>query len=354
MTIPSFASVKSSYEKLWNELVPTQSHVPELTKICNGLLAHKSTYQSVAQTVWGTSDYWYVVALIDQMEGGGGARTYLGNGQSLSHVTTEVPAGRGPFANFHDGAVDALHIDGLQKVTDWSPPSLGYHLELFNGPGYFSKPIADPYLASWSNKYTKGKYIADHVYDANAVSQQPGALTILKVLMTIDPTILNQKGDDVTTSADTNAIVNAVMAALQPQLQTLVTQAIANIKLPIPAPVAVPVTPTPIVPTTASTIAHIQPVLDMFNGVLAKALPPPYNLIPQGLGGVAHLVSAISGTTQSDPSSVGKSFEDIFKASLAGLHASGINLPPWLQTLVTDIEPVIANAFTNPPAKKAS
>jgi len=189
MSVPSFASVKPVYAKLWDELVPTPSRMPELERIAQRALNHKPTYQAVAQTVWGTPDYWYVVALIAQMEGGGGANTYLGNGQSLSRVTTEVPAGRGPFANFHDGAVDALHIDGLQKVHDWSAASVGYHLEGYNGWGYLSKPTVSPYIASWSNKYRSGKYVADHVYDPNAVSQQPGALTILKVLTTLDKTI---------------------------------------------------------------------------------------------------------------------------------------------------------------------
>ena len=189
MTVPSFAAVQPVYAKLWDELVPTPSRVPELQKIAARALDHKTSYQAVAQTVWGNPDFWYVVALIDQMEGGGGANTYLGNGQSLSRVTTEVPAGRGPFATFHDGAVDALKLDGLDKIKDWSAASVGYHLEGYNGWGYLSKPIVSPYIASWSNKYTAGKYIADHVYEANAVSQQPGALTILKVLATLDKTI---------------------------------------------------------------------------------------------------------------------------------------------------------------------
>jgi lysozyme family protein len=189
MSVPSFESVKTVYEKLWDDLVPTPSRMPELTKIAQRALDHKTSYQAVAKTVWGTPDYWYVVALIDQMEGGGGANTYLGNGQSLSRPTTEVPAGRGPFASFHDGAVDALHLDGLDKIKDWSAASLGYHLEGYNGWGYLSKPIVSPYIASWSNLYTRGKYVADHVYDPNAVSQQPGALTILKVLTTLDKTI---------------------------------------------------------------------------------------------------------------------------------------------------------------------
>ncbi len=219
MSVPSFESVKGVYQKLWDELVPTAEHMPELEKIAQRALDHKPAYQAVAQTVWGTPDYWYVVALIDQMEGGGGAATYLGNGQPLSRVTTEVPAGRGPFANFHDGAVDALRYDGLDKIHDWSAASTGYQLEGYNGWGYLSKPITSPYIASWSNKYTKGKYVADHVYDPEAVSQQPGALTILKVLATLDKTI------DLAPAKDTT-VTDTTVTTLAPPKPTLV--AVAN------------------------------------------------------------------------------------------------------------------------------
>jgi lysozyme family protein len=195
MTVPSFATLSPSYDRLWAELVPTPSHVPALTKICQGLLTHKATYQGVAQTVWNDPDLWWYVAITDQMEGGGGACTYLGNGQSLNRVTTEVPAGRGPFANFHDGAVDALTGSGGTSKPVPAPTSIAhaaYLWEGYNGWGYLNKPINDPYLASQSNEYTSGKYVADHVYDANAVSAQPGALTILKVLVGLDPTLFAQ------------------------------------------------------------------------------------------------------------------------------------------------------------------
>jgi lysozyme family protein len=174
----SYAMLAPHYDKLWAALVPSPAHLPELNKICDGLRAHQATYQEAATAVWGKPDHWWYVAVTDQMEGGGGAHTYLGNGQSLDRVTTEVPAGRGPFPNFVAGCVDALK--GVSEPTSVSQAA--YNWEAYNGWGYLTKPIEDPYLASFSNMYTKGKYVADHEYDPEAVSGQPGALTILKVL----------------------------------------------------------------------------------------------------------------------------------------------------------------------------
>jgi hypothetical protein len=70
---------------------------------------------------------------------------------------------------------------GFANQTDWSLPAVLYRLEAFNGYGYrnVKPPINSPYLWSFSNQYTKGKFVADHVYDANAVSDQCGSAVIL-------------------------------------------------------------------------------------------------------------------------------------------------------------------------------
>jgi len=177
--IPTYAMLAPRYVELWNRLVPSPEHMAELTRICTDIKAHQTTYEAVSTAVWGAPDYWWYVGITDQMEAGGGADRYLGNGQPLDRVTTEVPAGRGPFPDFVAGAVDALR--GIKAPTSVSQAA--YNWEGFNGWGYLTKPIEDPYLASFSNCYTKGKYVADHVYDPEAVSGQAGALTILKVLM---------------------------------------------------------------------------------------------------------------------------------------------------------------------------
>lgn len=195
MAFPPYDSMRAGYAKLWAELVPTAAHVTELTVIANRMVAHKQAYQAVSAATWGRPDVWWVVGLLDEMEGGGGARTHLWNGDSLLDYTKDVPAGEPksvghpPPFTFLESAVAALHYDGLDKVAAWTPSAVGYYFERYNGPGYLNKPIISPYLASWSNKYTKGKYTSDGVYDSEAVSKQPGALTILKVLLTVDTSI---------------------------------------------------------------------------------------------------------------------------------------------------------------------
>jgi lysozyme family protein len=57
-----------------------------------------------------------------------------------------------------------------------------YLLERFNGKGYINRNMPSPYLWSGTNQYVKGKYIADGVFSADAVSKQVGCATLMKYL----------------------------------------------------------------------------------------------------------------------------------------------------------------------------
>jgi uncharacterized protein (TIGR02594 family) len=152
--------------------------------------------------------------------------------------------------------------------------------------------------------------------------------------------------------------INAILAAIQPQIQALIQQAVAQAAAnaaPPAASVPVVIAPPPIVAPTApvqitmaSTIAHIEPVLTLFNKSIAGFIPPPYNLIPLGLAGVGHIIAASSGQVQATPDSIGQAVNDIAQAGLGGLHAGGINLPPWLTAVLGALHPV---ATVDPAAK---
>jgi hypothetical protein len=66
----------------------------------------------------------------------------------------------------------------------WNLPVILFKLEGFNGFGYRTKhpDVLTPYLWSFTNHYTKGKFTSDGKFDPNAVSKQCGAAAILKAL----------------------------------------------------------------------------------------------------------------------------------------------------------------------------
>lgn len=146
------------------------------------LLSNKAQYQKIADT-FKNGMKWWCVGAIHELECAQNFNCYLGNGQPFNKVTTIVPKGRGAFAHFNDGAIDALRLEGADKITDWSIGNVLYFLEGFNGYGYsLYKGINSPYLWSGSDKYKSGKYISDHVYDPKAVSTQIGTALLIKDL----------------------------------------------------------------------------------------------------------------------------------------------------------------------------
>jgi lysozyme family protein len=128
-----------------------------------------------------------MIGVIHAMEGGFNFAGHLHNGDPLTSRTKNGPrhrpqTGTPPFV-WEDSAVDALTVDGLVGVTDWSVPHLRYLLEKYNGFGYRRKGLPTPYRWSFANLYVKGKYVADGRFDPDAVSKQCSAAVMLQGLM---------------------------------------------------------------------------------------------------------------------------------------------------------------------------
>lgn len=130
---------------------------------------------------------WYFVAVTHYMECSSSFKKHLHNGDLLTGYTTHVPAGRpkvghGPPFTWEESAVDALKLEHLDKVQNWSLGAMLHRIEAYNGAGYKNRSMNSPYLWSYSNQYTKGKYAADGKFDPELVSKQVGAAVILKRL----------------------------------------------------------------------------------------------------------------------------------------------------------------------------
>lgn len=191
-TAPSFDVAKPQYEAWWNELVITPGKIAGIDAIVQRILANKARYQGVEAA---TAVPWFVVALIHSMEGSLNFRTHLHNGDPLTARTTHVPAGRpisgNPPFTWEASAIDALQFDHIAHLGDWSLARIAYRLEGFNGWGYWNyhHDVKTPYLWSFSNLYTMGKYVADGKWSATARSDQCGALVLLRRLADKDASV---------------------------------------------------------------------------------------------------------------------------------------------------------------------
>lgn len=143
------------------------------------ILWYKSRYESVADHF---SAPWIIIGVIHLLEAGLNFTGVLHNGERIigtGKKTTLVPKGRGPFATWEDAAIDALTLQKMNLVKVWEVDSALSFLEHYNGMGYRSHGIHSPYLWSFTNQYSRGKYTSDGHWDSGAVSQQVGCCAIL-------------------------------------------------------------------------------------------------------------------------------------------------------------------------------
>jgi lysozyme family protein len=186
MAAPTFRQLKDEYATLWRSMIVKPDKRPALDRVARRLIAGKPRYQAVAAR---TGVPWAAIALIHQMECGGDWSLNIAQGDPWNKRSVHVPKGRGPFSSWEEATVDSLAIDGTDRVTAWGIERLCYELEKYNGFGSRQKGIHSPYLWSTSNHYTRGKYVADHVWDASAVSAQAGAMPLLSRMMALDASI---------------------------------------------------------------------------------------------------------------------------------------------------------------------
>lgn len=176
---------------------PTYAHEWDQMKIINHqavfdqqaeyAIHHKAVYQRIEVA---TGVTWPHVAVLHRRESDANFDTYLGNGQSLHHVTTIVPKGRGPFQSFYDGALDALRIDGLSQVHDWRLEKILYYCEIFNGAGYDMRGLPSPYIWGGTNIQKPGKYVRDGVWSSRTWDPQPGCAPLLATIAKHDPSVV--------------------------------------------------------------------------------------------------------------------------------------------------------------------
>jgi lysozyme family protein len=188
------ASLADEYKLLFDSCLITASRLAAVNQLATKIAANRARYQAVGGPL---GIPWYAVGLIHAMESSLNFDCHLHNGDPLTGRTVHVPEGRPPNGNppftWEQSATDALTFLGLDKVPDWTTPGLLYQLEKYNGFGYRTvpkPPIPTPYLWSFSNQYTAGKFVADGKYSPTAVSQQCGAAVLLKRMVQTGAVVL--------------------------------------------------------------------------------------------------------------------------------------------------------------------
>lgn len=180
------SALSAANAKRWQNAKLTRK--TEAANVALHLYQAKKRYQAVEAK---TGVPWAVIAVIHERESSQDFATQLGQGDPLNRVSVHVPAGRGPFKTWEDGAYDALVLcpPFLARRKDWSLAGTLLALEMYNGIGYAARGVPSPYLWAGTDRYGSGKFVRDGVYDPSKVDAQMGCAALLMALMAMDATI---------------------------------------------------------------------------------------------------------------------------------------------------------------------
>lgn len=293
----TFAQTKAGYASLWAKakLLPAKQALAHTA--AEKIIADRAVFEEVQAA---TKVPWFMVGCMLFRESNLNLATYLGNGQPLSQRTTVVPKDRGPFATFQAGAIDALTLQGMTGITDWSIELILYWLERFNGQGYFSRGNS-PYLWSWTDQYHAGKFTSDGHYDPNFVDPQGGCAAVLKALLAIDAGIL------------------PAPPTVQPKEPTLTDPTVTTATMPLPTTPMQAAVNWGQIESTLETILNYAPVV-------ATVYPPARGVVPYipVIEGVLRLGRDLQAGPHDLPTMIGI-FEKHFAEIAAAVKAT---LPP--------------------------
>jgi lysozyme family protein len=181
-----FEDASRGYGNMWRAAEIRPARRAAALALAKRALANRARYEAAAAACPGMP--WWWVACAHSLESGMSWTRHLHNGDPLTARTVHVPAGRPaagrPPFTWEASARDALTMPphSLHRVPAWTIERALYELERYNGFGYVKKRVNSPYLWSFTTLYASGKYVADGRYDPAAVSQQCGAVAIMKAL----------------------------------------------------------------------------------------------------------------------------------------------------------------------------
>ena len=163
---------------------PTRSS--EATAVAKTLLVHRDRFLAL-QKLCGVPALW-VMPVFERENPS--FNSYLGNGDPLNRPTRHVPKNRGPFNSWESGATDALRLDHITQVDEWTWPRACYEWERWNGFGPRNHGRPSGYLwAGMTPPYVGGKYVADGVWSRGTWDHQLSCVILARAIAQLDAEI---------------------------------------------------------------------------------------------------------------------------------------------------------------------
>jgi len=196
-TPPKLDDLRDEYLQLFADCEITRDREADVKQVMDKIVSNQVWYVLNTAAI---PMPWWVLGLLHARESDLNFHEHLHNGDPLTGRTVHEPAGR-PAANpgggpdppsrtnpytWGESTQDAIRMHGLHTWTDWDLAGTLFKLEEYNGWGYrmYHADVLSPYLWSFTNHYTKGKYSDDGNFDPDLVDRQAGAAAVLRMMVT--------------------------------------------------------------------------------------------------------------------------------------------------------------------------
>lgn len=176
----------AEYQQMYDNMQILPGHESEISEAVSLIFQGKERYKSMCKSV-NPLVPWYAIGLAHYMECSCNFNQHIHDGDPLTARTVNEPSGRPvsgqPPFTWEESCADWMGMKGWNKWQDWHVTDILARLEMNNGFGYRNRGIPTPYLWSYTQWYTSGKYVSDGSFDPNAVSKQAGSAVLLKKIL---------------------------------------------------------------------------------------------------------------------------------------------------------------------------
>jgi len=163
----------------------TRNHQNDIRRFQRVYEQNRQRYQTVSRA---TGIPPQLIAAIHYRESSMNFGTYLHQGDPLGRPAVHHPRNIPVFSRWEDAAIHALQQKGSVRralginANTTNPAALATFAERYNGLGYHNRGLPSPYAWSGTNIYQGGRYVRDHVYDANSWDRRPGVMALMASL----------------------------------------------------------------------------------------------------------------------------------------------------------------------------
>jgi lysozyme family protein len=169
---------REDYATLIPKLKINSDKIIEVNRLCEQFYKTQERYAVVSRATGVPVD---VLFALHYREASLDFKACLHNGERVignGKITKLAPKGRGPFNSWEAAAIDAITIEKYAFPNEWTLQKKLEFCESFNGNGYRKRGVPSPYVLSFTNGYSCGKYVADGKYSSTFKDEQCGVAAI--------------------------------------------------------------------------------------------------------------------------------------------------------------------------------